>query len=690
MRNQVLYSMLGMAVLFLVNGCQKPVQPDPTLELSQTEVAVPAEGGTYSVAFKVTNPKDGAEVTVAAPEVDWVTNVVVGESDITFDVAKNETTEARTAKVAVSYPGIEPDAEFTISQEAGEPAPFVITVKNITETTATYDIIPNDPKMTYVCFATSQEYIDFNGLTTDDALYADDMEYIDSQIAYGYSFEDFTATGELIDSPVSGMMPNSEYVVYAYGVNPDTHARLTDIVYARFTTLAVEMIDASFSFSEPEVNGPVVTVTVTPDNYDGYWTAYAFETSSLDSETSLYDLCNENWSSILSIFQMFGYTAEETLEMNCLKGEQTISFELNPSTSYTLAAFAVNDKALAASDPSSLEVTTGAVEPSDNVITIEVSDITGTSAMVSFIPSNDDPYAFDVWPSEYFEGLSDSEILNMCASSSPNETSGYFSSKLSGVEPQTSYTAVAFGYQAGVPTTDLFKYTFTTADPVTGPIDFELKFDAYYDASATADALRSAGYTNDAEYFDSMVEAGIDALMPVEAVTTPKVGTFYYAIFEDVEGNHTDDPNEYITYLQYYGSSSDSAYYSLNYDMPLFAVGVAFDDNGEPGPVWVSEPFTLTKDGVSDPQDFVDYLYPSSSTTTTSLKAFAASKDNRSLTSMNSASRVERFTPSAAPAKIAASNKGGEVICVRPVNFKTPDFTGKEAHINSRLCGIRK
>ena len=104
MRNQVLYStLLGAAVLFLVNGCQKPVQPDPTLTLSQTAISVPAEGGTFSVAYKVTNPREGAEVSPEASTNDWVTSLEVVDNNINFDVAVNEATEPRSVDVTEVY-----------------------------------------------------------------------------------------------------------------------------------------------------------------------------------------------------------------------------------------------------------------------------------------------------------------------------------------------------------------------------------------------------------------------------------------------------------------------------------------------------------------------------------------------------------------------------------------------------------
>ena len=115
---KVIYSMFGLAVLLFASSCEKPIeQPDPTLTLSQTEVPVPADGGTYSVAYKVTNPRDGAKVSVEAATNDWVTEFEVTGNNINFVVAANEALEQRSVDVTVSYPGAT-EQVFTIVQSA--------------------------------------------------------------------------------------------------------------------------------------------------------------------------------------------------------------------------------------------------------------------------------------------------------------------------------------------------------------------------------------------------------------------------------------------------------------------------------------------------------------------------------------------------------------------------------------------
>ena len=127
MRNQVLCSVLGMAALFLVNGCQKPVVDPPTLKLDKTEFAAKAEGEVVSVPYTLANAVEGSGVSVN-PVVEggygWAEVTRISASAIDVTVKKNETLESRTAEFTVSYPGISADAKFSIVQAAGEaPAP---------------------------------------------------------------------------------------------------------------------------------------------------------------------------------------------------------------------------------------------------------------------------------------------------------------------------------------------------------------------------------------------------------------------------------------------------------------------------------------------------------------------------------------------------------------------------------------
>lgn len=121
MKNQVLCTIAAMATLFFVNGCVKPAVEPPVLSLETTEFTAEAEGGTVTVPFELKNATEGAVVGVKpVAEYDWVEVSSVGEAAIELSVAKNESTESRTAEFTVTYPGISADAKFTLSQLGAE------------------------------------------------------------------------------------------------------------------------------------------------------------------------------------------------------------------------------------------------------------------------------------------------------------------------------------------------------------------------------------------------------------------------------------------------------------------------------------------------------------------------------------------------------------------------------------------
>lgn len=599
-RNQVLYSVLAIAAASFMYGCQKPMAESPAIELEPTKVTVPAEGGEFSVSYKVVNPAEGARLEIDEPDVDWVKRFAVSDSRITFQVDKNDTEFQREVTVPVAYSGAA-GKDFTIIQEGGVQAPFTIEMKEITTSSYTFDIFPYDKEMYFFYNFCTQNYLDSHNLTTDDALFNDDMLY------YGGSMGAFLSQGDQIDVKNDvGISPSTEYVIYAYGMDPVTLERITDIVYKRFTTLEPEKVDVEFGVV-PHVDGTSVTLDVTPVNYDGHWAAFAFKTSDLDPDESLFSLCTEAMREQIGIWSII-YTPEQLLEKFCKTGEQSIMFsDLQAESDYTIAVVAVNESVEVNSEPSTVSVTTGAVTPSDNVLDITVSGITSTSATISISTTNDDPYRFVIAAAEEFEGMDDNQIIGSCLSlpeDQYNNGTGPVRGTIGDLDPNTEYSVIAFGVEAGTATTGLFSKNFTTAEAVEADVEFELMLDVYYDKEQTIGAFRDAGYNDDADYLAANIDG--DAIMTVKAMTEPEVSTYYYMIMLDVEENVMSD-KEYISALMEQGSSTPDGYIGLDYGTAYLAVGVAVNDLGNTGPVW-KESFTLSTDGVSDPQGFIDYV----------------------------------------------------------------------------------
>ena len=98
----------------------QPEVNDPQLTLTSSEIInLPAEGGQGAIEYTLVNEKEGAEFT-AEFEAEWISNFTFGET-ITFDVAANEATDAREAKVTIKYDVA--SMEVTVKQAGESEAP---------------------------------------------------------------------------------------------------------------------------------------------------------------------------------------------------------------------------------------------------------------------------------------------------------------------------------------------------------------------------------------------------------------------------------------------------------------------------------------------------------------------------------------------------------------------------------------
>lgn len=609
MNKNIFYSFIVFATVALLGSCNKPENNQETgLTINEPVVTVPAEGGIFSVSYELENPAENGEMTVMPGDADWVSDFTVDESAsvITFEVMPNETEEERSVDVSVSYTGLQSEAKFTVIQSglSESPAAFVITPKTIDQTFFTVDVTPVDKEMQYILLSTTKSYIEGLNLTTDEALYEDDMLYIE---ATGKPISDFCVTGDLVDYKFNAY-PGTEYVVYAYGVDVTTGERLTDIVYAYLTTVEVGKVNAEFDI-EAIVNGTIAEVAITPKNgYDGYYYFEGYVTSSIDPSIPLFEICTNSFNSTIMYYQAFGYSDEMILSSVCSRGEASKIFELQPETTYTIVAYAVNEDLVVCSDPSTTEITTRNISPSDNVLTISVTDIEARSANVTITATNDNPYMYvKMEPDDIAEvGETDKEILDYILE---NYYLGFYSIgdesfSLTKLSPNTTYTICAFGYLSGEVTTGLFRKDFTTKEAVVGSVALELVCDKYYDIAEIWELDNSAVTGWDAYY---------DIYLPVVPVTTPAdaEAELYYSVYGYDTYFDTASESELQDEVYYNacdGEPREPGYllYTLDYDDKVIALGFAIDAEGNWGPLYKSEPFTVTANGVSDAREFID------------------------------------------------------------------------------------
>ena len=245
----------------LFAGCNNddPVTPDaqPEIVFAKESLDVPAEGGPFQIEYTIENPVANATLSAKCND-SWITDIDTKTAGvISFNVTKNETAEKREAIIEVSYADIQPAPSFTVKQAARPEEAFTITISDITTKTFRTTVRPGDQEMYYLLnIIPSRAAADFK---TDDELYQYDIDFYTDMDATGSGWQswaqEYLKQGTIADRLIENMEPDTEYLVYAYGVDPITIERLTPISKKTLTTLAPQTIDTKFDIQIVSTEG---------------------------------------------------------------------------------------------------------------------------------------------------------------------------------------------------------------------------------------------------------------------------------------------------------------------------------------------------------------------------------------------------------------------------------------------------
>ncbi len=595
--------MVGMALLG--SGCNsdnEEVEPViPALELEENSLSVSDNGGNFSIPYSIRNGIEGVLPTLSVSgEVDWVSGFEVDEHAVAFDVARNKSEKERACKVSVSYPGLEAGIDITLTQSGAVDREVILELKHVDATSITVDVVPSDKNMTYfLMLEQAQTLIDY-GMTTDELIYESDVRWIKKSLEVGVPIEDLVSLGDQIGLTYRGCLPETEYVLYAYGLDITDYSMLTDLVKINITTGEIELVDVGFDI-QTHVAGSTLTVDVTPQaGYDGLYYVDAYEKPSFDfglgQGQTVYEICYSNFESTLEIYQyLLGIPLEDALNMLALSGPGSREFtERKGGMTYVVVAFSLTDEGIVNSEPTTVEVKMESTEPeSSNILTISVSDVEARSAILNVTTTNDDPYILLELDPVVFEGMTDDQIMEYILSMYywGQDRSGSYTEELTGLHPETQYTYYGFGVKNDQPTTRLFTCSFTTSEMIYSDATIEVKWDKYYDVLDII-ALEPS-------YQETLYG---DVLIPVSVVSVPEGCKFYFGIFNKT--NYQDDV-ACMDYLVGYGKTEESTYLNAYYDIEYEIRGFAVDQDGTWGRL-VKIPASFKKENVSDAQEFID------------------------------------------------------------------------------------
>lgn len=85
----------------------------PSISLSSTSSSHDYVSGTYTFKYTVTNPREGQSLS-ATTQADWITDVTISDSNVTYRVSENNSGSSRTGSIVLTYSGV--NKEVTVSQ----------------------------------------------------------------------------------------------------------------------------------------------------------------------------------------------------------------------------------------------------------------------------------------------------------------------------------------------------------------------------------------------------------------------------------------------------------------------------------------------------------------------------------------------------------------------------------------------
>ncbi len=479
---------LLLVALLLVAGlasCEKEPSSTPgktpVIKVDATEVTLDSHGESIEIGYTIENvaaeQRKPLEVESLA---DWLL-VEIGDDKISFSADKNATTVGRVINVVFMYEGAE-DVEITVMQPnieiPRENLSLEIEITQVGPTSITFNVEASHPDMTWIPMVTYKEYWDQK--LSDEEIYISDLAYFEYLAeSYGISREEFlvdmVGMGTQKDIEISGPTPQTEFVVYVYGLTVDGE-RTTDIVAREATTEKPYEGDITFTFDIKEEDY-IMEFVVTPSHkgvnfYHGVATESEIEAwKALAESDNLRDAIQQGEIEAgIADFMYYDFIDDRKDFFDMYNEIDTVEDgweRVKAGKKYILYAAKWDEDCNLIGEVSTAEYTVPAAEQSENKLTVEIRDVNQSQVTVAVKTTNNDPYVVIPLKSEDIAGMSDAEIYNLVMTKYDYLVSEYLSNgdslrTFSRMRPQTNYTILAFGSTAGTMTTDMIKIEVTT------------------------------------------------------------------------------------------------------------------------------------------------------------------------------------------------------------------------------------
>ena len=482
------FKLMLMAVALIVGlaSCEKelsttPQEKAPVIKIDASEIELSSHGASIELGYTIENVVAADRKPLQVENLaEWLV-VEVGEEKITFSADMNNTTSGRVINVVFKYEGAE-KVEITVKQPnievPRENLSLDVDITAVGPTSITFNITASHPDMTWIPMVTYKEYWD--NKTSDEEIFISDMAYFEYLAEInGISREEFLADmvgiGSQENIEIASLTPNTEYVIYVYGLTIDGE-RTTDIVAREAATEKPYEGDITFTFDIKEEDY-IMEFVVTPSHrgvnyYHGVATEGEIEEwKRLAGSDDLRDAIQVG--DIEANIEMFTYyefidSRKDYFDMCNVYDIVDDGWErVKADTKYIIYAAKWNEECELVGEVSTAEYTTPAASMSENKLTVEIREVNQSQVTVAVKTTNYDPYVIIPIKSEDIAGMTDSEIYSFVTTTYDYLVREYTFNgdtvhTFSRMRPESDYTILAFGDMAGTQTTEMVKVEVTT------------------------------------------------------------------------------------------------------------------------------------------------------------------------------------------------------------------------------------
>lgn len=453
----------------------------PVIKVDATELTLDSHGESLEIGYTIENVvaenRQQLEIECLA---DWLL-VETSDDTISFSADKNATTQGRVVNVIIKYEGAD-NVEITVKQPnieiPRENLSLEVEITAVGPTSITFNVEASHPDMTWIPMVTYKEYWDDK--LSDEEVFISDLAYFEYLAEnYGITREEFLVDmlgmGSEENIEITGLTPETEFVVYVYGLTIDGE-RTTDIVAKEATTEKPYEGDITFTFDIKEEDY-IMEFVVNPSHkgvnyYHGVATEAEIEAwKELAGSDNLRDAIQKgDIEANIDMFMSYDFIDSRKDYFDMCNVYDTVDDgweRVKADTKYILYAAKWDENCELIGEVSTAEYVTAPAEMSNNELKVEIKEVNQSQVTVRVTTTNYDPYVVIPIKSEDIAGMSDEEIYTLVITKydylvSEYTFNGDYTHTFSRMRPETNYTILAFGSTAGTMTTEMIKIEVTT------------------------------------------------------------------------------------------------------------------------------------------------------------------------------------------------------------------------------------